>query len=65
MGVGGAFDFISGKIRRAPKLFRKAGLEWFYRAIKQPWRFNRILTATWRFSNEVIKCKLENNKKYD
>ncbi|NQU99613.1 MAG: WecB/TagA/CpsF family glycosyltransferase, partial [Parcubacteria group bacterium] len=63
IGVGGAFDFISGKARRAPRIFRKTGLEWFYRVIRQPWRLNRILTATWRFSNEVIKYKLENNKK--
>lgn len=58
MGVGGAFDFISSKVKRAPKIFRRAGLEWFYRVIKQPWRINRILTATWRFSREVVKYKL-------
>ena len=62
VGVGGTFDFISGKAKRAPKFFRKAGLEWFYRVIREPWRFNRILTATWRFSREVIKYKLKNNK---
>ena len=60
MGVGGAFDFISGKIKRAPRIFRKLGLEWFYRVIKEPWRLNRIITATWRFSNEVIKYKFKN-----
>lgn len=62
MGVGGAFDYISGKVKRAPKIFRMAGLEWFYRVIRQPWRLNRIITATWRFSNEVIKYKISNIK---
>ncbi len=63
MGVGGAFDFISGKIKRAPLLFRKTGLEWFWRVVREPWRFNRILTATWRFMNEVIKYKLKEMRK--
>lgn len=59
MGVGGAFDFISGKTKRAPKIFRKLGLEWFYRVIREPWRLNRIMTATWRFGREVIRYKLK------
>jgi len=59
IGVGGAFDFISGKVKRAPKIFRRLDLEWFYRVIRQPQRFNRILTATWQFSNEVIEYKLK------
>jgi N-acetylglucosaminyldiphosphoundecaprenol N-acetyl-beta-D-mannosaminyltransferase len=55
IGVGGAFNFIAGTIKRAPFLFQKIGLEWFWRLIRQPWRFNRIITATFRFAKAVIK----------
>ncbi len=43
IGVGGAFDFVSGKVRRAPKFIRKSGLEWLFRLIIQPWRIKRQL----------------------
>lgn len=45
MGVGGAFDYISGSVRRAPKWLRTAGFEWLYRFFTQPKRFARIITA--------------------
>lgn len=45
IGIGGAFDFISGKVRRAPALVRKVHLEWFWRLLRQPWRIFRILAA--------------------
>lgn len=41
MGVGGAFDFISGDSPRAPIWIRKIGLEWLFRLIIQPWRIKR------------------------
>lgn len=41
MGVGGAFDYLSGQITRPPIFVQKIGLEWFYRLIKQPWRWKR------------------------
>jgi len=43
MGVGGAFDFISGAVPRALFLVRFLGLEWLFRLIVQPWRFRRQL----------------------
>lgn len=43
-GVGGSFDVISGNIKRAPEMFRKLGLEWFYRLLKEPWRWRRQLS---------------------
>lgn len=49
MGVGGSFDFISGKIKRAPVIVRRAGLEWLWRLILQPWRLSRIWKATGHF----------------
>lgn len=41
IGVGGCFDILSGRICRAPALFRKLGLEWFYRLICEPKRIKR------------------------
>lgn len=43
MVVGGAFDIISHKIPRAPLLIRKLGLEWFFRLLVEPWRWERQL----------------------
>lgn len=43
MGVGGAFDYISGRVPRAPKWIRNLGFEWLFRLIVQPWRLKRQL----------------------
>ncbi len=43
MGVGGAFDYLSGRVSRAPFFLRAIGLEWLYRLFRQPWRFRRQL----------------------
>ena len=43
MGVGGSFDVISGRLRRAPLWMREFGLEWLFRTLQQPWRINRLL----------------------
>ena len=43
MGVGGAFDYLSGKVTRAPIIIQKIGLEWLFRLINQPWRWRRQL----------------------
>ncbi len=54
VGVGGAFDTISGRIPRAPSWMRQVGLEWLYRLLRQPWRWRRMLAlprfalAVWR-----------------
>ncbi|MDO9399630.1 MAG: WecB/TagA/CpsF family glycosyltransferase [bacterium] len=45
IGVGGAFDFLTNRIKRAPKLFRAIGIEWLWRLIKQPSRWKRIYNA--------------------
>lgn len=42
MGVGGALDYLSGEIPRAPKVIRSLGFEWLYRLIVQPWRIKRF-----------------------
>ena len=43
MGVGGAYDFLSGRQRRAPRLMQRLGLEWLYRLYREPWRWRRML----------------------
>jgi N-acetylglucosaminyldiphosphoundecaprenol N-acetyl-beta-D-mannosaminyltransferase len=40
-GVGGSFDVISGRVKRAPSIFRRFGLEWLYRLLKEPVRWKR------------------------
>jgi N-acetylglucosaminyldiphosphoundecaprenol N-acetyl-beta-D-mannosaminyltransferase len=57
IGVGGAFDFVAGIARRAPSWMRRAGLEWLYRLIRQPWRWRRQL-ALIRFVTLVLRSKL-------
>ncbi len=54
VGVGGTFDFLAGRVPRAPTWMRKIGLEWLYRMVKQPRRFNRIWSATWIFMRKII-----------
>ncbi len=41
MAVGGSFDIISGRLKRAPLWMRNFGLEWLWRLILEPWRMNR------------------------
>ena len=43
IGVGGAFDYISEHVKRAPQFFQKIGIEWLWRLIVQPRRVGRIL----------------------
>jgi len=58
MGVGGAFDFMTGKIIRAPLFVRKIGLEWFWRLLFQPQgkliRLKRILNAIIIFPVKIL-----------
>jgi N-acetylglucosaminyldiphosphoundecaprenol N-acetyl-beta-D-mannosaminyltransferase len=60
MGVGGSFDFVTGKISRAPKLWRKIGLEWLWRFIQEPgYRAKRIFNAIIVFPIKIIFKKNE------
>ena len=50
LGVGAAFDFHSGHVRRAPKSFQRLGLEWLYRLLQDPKRlWKRYLVTNTRF----------------
>lgn len=44
MGVGGAFDYLSGEVKRPPQWIQNMGFEWFYRLMKEPWRWKRQLS---------------------
>src|SRR5438093_9609694 len=54
MGVGGTFDFISGRTRRAPRWMRERGLEWLHRLRQEPWRWRRMLALP-RFVFRVMR----------
>ncbi|WP_284643185.1 WecB/TagA/CpsF family glycosyltransferase [Paenibacillus silviterrae] len=56
MGVGGSFDVLSGKLKRAPELFIRLRLEWFYRLLQEPWRYKRMLDLP-KFALKVIREK--------
>jgi N-acetylglucosaminyldiphosphoundecaprenol N-acetyl-beta-D-mannosaminyltransferase len=53
IGVGGAFDFLSGRVPRAPAWMREHGLEWVHRLGQEPWRWRRM-TALPRFVVRVL-----------
>ena len=54
MGVGGSFEYLTGKVRRAPVFMRRIGLEWLWRLILQPRRWKRIWNAVVVFPIKVI-----------
>lgn len=54
VGVGGALDYLTGRIRRAPALVRDLGLEWLWRLIRQPRRARRIFRAVVEFPIVVL-----------
>lgn len=53
VGVGGSFDVMSGEVKRAPVIFQKLGLEWFYRLLKEPSRLGRMMVLP-KFLIKVI-----------
>lgn len=57
-GQGGTFDYEAGKIKRAPLIFQKLGIEWFWRLIKQPSRIVRMLVLP----QYLIKILLKKDK---
>ncbi|MBI4708873.1 MAG: WecB/TagA/CpsF family glycosyltransferase [Candidatus Portnoybacteria bacterium] len=62
MGVGGAFNMLSGRINRAPKFMRKVGLEWLWRLILEPRRIGRIFNAVIVFPWLVINYRSQNKR---
>jgi N-acetylglucosaminyldiphosphoundecaprenol N-acetyl-beta-D-mannosaminyltransferase len=55
MGVGGALDVLSGRIRRAPAILQRLGLEWLFRLLQEPHRlFRRYAETNVRFLALVL-----------
>lgn len=63
MGVGGSFDVVAGKVKRAPLWMQKSGLEWFYRLIQEPKRmWKRYLVGNSKFIYIVLQEKYASKK---
>ena len=63
-GQGGTFDYEAGKIKRAPVIFQKLGIEWFWRLVLQPSRFFRMLALPIylmkiTFTKDITKGKFD------
>jgi N-acetylglucosaminyldiphosphoundecaprenol N-acetyl-beta-D-mannosaminyltransferase len=55
-GVGGSFDVLAGKVRRAPPLWQALGLEWLYRVIQEPRRmWKRYLVTNVQFAGLLLR----------
>jgi N-acetylglucosaminyldiphosphoundecaprenol N-acetyl-beta-D-mannosaminyltransferase len=60
IGVGGSFDVLSGRLRRAPKLLQRMGLEGFFRFAQEPRRlFGRhgvmSLRFVWLLAHHLVR----------
>lgn len=58
IGVGGTFDYISGKVSRAPKAMQEVGFEWLFRLFIQPWRLKRQFALP-KFIYLLLKEKIK------
>lgn len=65
MGVGGSFDIIAGKTRRAPIWMQRVGLEWVYRLLNEPRRmWKRYLSSNLKFLLMLTKAKIFGKGRY-
>lgn len=56
MGVGGSFDVMAGKVKRAPHWMQRSGLEWLFRVIQEPKRmWKRYLVTNTRFGLILLR----------
>lgn len=58
MGVGGSFDYLTGKQKRAPKWMQRAGLEWLVRPLLRPKRIFRIFRSVFAFPFFALVSRL-------
>ncbi len=63
MGIGGSFDYLTRKRKRAPKWLRTIGMEWLWRFILQPKRWVRIWKAVVVFPFHVFFATIEERRK--
>lgn len=59
IGVGGSLDVMAGTVKRAPEVFQKIGLEWFYRLVSEPTRAKRMLLLP----QFIVKVWVKKHKK--
>jgi N-acetylglucosaminyldiphosphoundecaprenol N-acetyl-beta-D-mannosaminyltransferase len=65
-GVGGAFDVVAGKVRRAPLSWQRLGLEWLYRVLQEPGRlWRRYLVTNTLFCGLVLRALLRRGRPRD
>jgi N-acetylglucosaminyldiphosphoundecaprenol N-acetyl-beta-D-mannosaminyltransferase len=65
IGVGGSLDVISGKVQRAPAAWRRFGVEWLYRLVKEPRRWRRQLALpqfVFLIAGESVRSRLARGK---
>lgn len=55
MGVGGSFDVLASRVKRAPKVFQRLHLEWLFRLLQEPWRWRRMMSTLPWFAWQVLK----------
>lgn len=60
IGVGGAFDVLSGMKKRAPAIFIRYNLEWLYRIVTEPKRIKRFYRSNIKF---ILKVKAMRKKR--
>ncbi len=66
IGVGGSFDYVTGKVKETPRLFRNMGIEWFWRLLhifdfdRPLARFKRIMNALFVFPLVFLKWQFLN-----
>ncbi|WP_436658164.1 WecB/TagA/CpsF family glycosyltransferase [Paraburkholderia xenovorans] len=64
MGVGGTFDVVAGKVRRAPQWMQRNGLEWAYRVAQEPRRmWKRYFVTNNRFALMLLRARFESTFK--
>lgn len=64
--IGAVFDFYAGTVQRAPAWMINAGMEWFYRLIREPKRmWRRYLIGNTLFVSEILKEKFRTARSYN
>ncbi len=61
-GLGGSLDVFAGTVQRAPDIFIRLGLEWFYRLLKEPKRIGRMMSLP-KFMLTVLGTRLSGSQK--
>lgn len=63
IGVGGAFEMMAGKVKRAPRMLRRTGFEWMFRLAQEPRRLSgRYLKSNFQFLMMLANERLRSNR---